>query len=206
MVDTSGDNRRPSDRGSAHSRRKALQQAAAAALLSLPGVASAGDFAKGGAIDPNSPPTAETNQIKMTDLSYTEVGQCPKTVPIPQKGGPWSCIEITATATNVGRRKDPAAANVFGTMFDADLYSPLAVSLDPTQKFGIQVLPGPFPQNKPREVKFTLAVQGRSKRPFKFALWKANYIDAGQLQLTKGLTDCEQDEEACTEDELIERR
>jgi hypothetical protein len=183
------------------SRRKALLETGAAALLSLPGVASAAESGRGGAIREDADESAKTNQISMTGLSYREIGACPKNLPVPPRAGPWECIEITATATNVGRRKNPKAANVFGTMFDAEGNSPLSVSLDPTQKFGIQILDGPFPQNQPREVKFPLVVQARAPRPFRFAAWKADYQDAGTARISKPFSDCEIDSELCAEGE-----
>ena len=43
-------------------------------------------------------------QILLNDLSYTELKSCPPNFYIPQKGGPWDCIEISATAVNQGKR------------------------------------------------------------------------------------------------------
>ena len=39
-------------------------------------------------------------EILVTDLSYKELDACPKGFFIPAKGGPWSCLEITATVQN----------------------------------------------------------------------------------------------------------
>merc|ERR1719183_776577 len=37
-------------------------------------------------------------EILVTDLSYTELSACPPGFFIPEKGGPWTCLEISATA------------------------------------------------------------------------------------------------------------
>merc|ERR1711865_805367 len=71
-------------------------------------------------------------EILMTDLSYKELSACPPNFFVPEKEGPWDCIEITATALNQGRKKKVEAAEVFGQMLTD------------------------FPKGKKKEVKFTV--------------------------------------------------
>lgn len=39
-------------------------------------------------------------EVLITDQTYKELDACPKGFFVPTKGGPWTCLEITVTATN----------------------------------------------------------------------------------------------------------
>merc|ERR1712129_674911 len=49
-----------------------------------------------------------------------ELDKCPPNFFVPEKEGPWTCLEITATALNQGRKKKVEAAEVFGQMYAED--------------------------------------------------------------------------------------
>lgn len=113
-----------SDSSSFATRRSALKQAAAVgATAALPlfalnpapvsaadqlgsakSVAEGNELAQGfsGAIRSDIGPSLQGSgiEILVTDLSYTELDEFPKSFFVPAKGGPWKCIEITASAFN----------------------------------------------------------------------------------------------------------
>jgi len=140
-------------------------------------------------------------EILVSDLSYKELKACPPKFFLPAKGGPWDCIEITATALNQGKRKKATAAEVFGQVYDAENFACLAVSLDPTQKAPLAVLDEPFKQGEKKQVTFTLAVQARSPRPFRLAGFKASYRSANMEKVFKPFDDCEIDSSKCADGE-----
>ena len=97
------------------SRRAAIQGAAAltlplvasAPLLTSPGIASAVDsdaaeigFNGGLRSDIGPSIMGSGVEVLITDQSYTELSACPKGFFVPAKGGPWTCLEISVTATN----------------------------------------------------------------------------------------------------------
>jgi hypothetical protein len=196
-------------------RRAALQGATAAIILpaglSFPQAATArGAVEDGkeaglggvGALRSDLPEslTGSGVEILISDLSYKELDACPKGFFIPPKGGPWSCIEISATAYNQGKR-EVKAADVFGQIYDSEGYSPAATSLDPSQKAPLTSLEYTFPKGVKVPVKWVAAVQARSPRPFRFAAMKANYRSANMAKTFKTFDACEIDSSACDEDE-----
>ena len=188
-------------------RRATLQGAASAAWLTLlPGIATASDdragFGQGGALrsDIGESDRGSGVEVLITDLSYTELAACPPKFFIPPKGGPWSCIQVTASAFNQGKR-DATVAEVFGQVYDAENYACLATSLDPSQKAPIAVLEGQIPKGEKTPVTFVLAVQARSPRPFRFAGMKASLRNAAMEKIFKPFDPCEIDSSACAEDE-----
>ena len=151
-------------------RRATVQGAASAAWLTLlPGIATGYDdragFGQSGALraDIGESVLGSGVEVLITDLSYTELAACPPKFFIPPKGGPWSCIQVTASAFNQGKR-DATVAEVFGQVYDAENYACLATSLDPSQKAPIAVLDGQLPKGQNTPVAFVLAVQARSPR------------------------------------------
>ena len=140
-------------------------------------------------------------EILITDLSYTELKECPKKFFLPEKGGPWDCLQVTATAVNQGKRSNPSAAEVFGQIFDAEGFSCLATALDPTQKTPTAVLNEPFPKGKSKQVSFIVAVQARSPRPFRFGGFKASYRSAAMERTFEAFDPCEIDSSQCEEGE-----
>lgn len=136
-------------------------------------------------------------EILVTDLSYKELDACPSNFFIPPKGGPWTCLEISATALNQGRQKKASAAEVFGQLYDAEGFACLATALDPTQKSPIASLNEPFPQGQPKRVTFLAAVQSRSPRPFRFAGFKAAYRNARMEKVFERFDPCEIDSSQC---------
>mgnify|MGYP001232686630 CR=1 FL=1 len=196
-------------------RRAALQNAAAAAVLlplaSYPSAALAravieDDVVAGlgqtGALRSDVPVslTGSGVEITITDISYTELDACPKKFFLPPKGGPWACIEISATAYNQGKR-EVKAADVFGQVYDAEGYSPAATSLDPSQKAPLTTLEATFPKGVKVPVKWVAAVQARSPRPFRFAGLKANYRSAAMAATFSVFDPCEVDSSACEDDQ-----
>ena len=195
------------------SRRAALQGIASATLLgstTIPGAAMAkkggedvlAGFGQTGALRSDVPEslTGSGVEITITDITYKELEACPKKFFLPPKGGPWNCIEITAKAYNQGKR-EVGAADVFGQLYDAEGFSPAAVSLDPSQKAPLTTLRTTFPKGKPVEVTWVQAVQARSPRPFRFAGMKAEYRNAAMAKTYKSFDPCEIDSSACEEDE-----
>ena len=194
--------------GASATRRSALQAAASAALLPLlPSVAQAAvyddrigsGFGGTGALRSDIGPSVlgDGVEILVTDLSYTELSACPPGFFIPTKGGPWTCLEISATALNQGRQKKASAAEVFGQLYDAEGFACLATSLDPTQKSPVVSLTEPFVKGEAKRIKFVAAVQSRSPRPFRFAGFKAGYRNAGIERTFKTFDPCEIDSSAC---------
>ena len=157
---------------------------------------------QGGALSANAPVSLRGSgvEVLITDPSYKELDACPKGMFIPPKGGPWQCIEVSATALNQGKR-EVNAADVFGALFDAEGYSPAATSLDPSQKTPFATLETRLPKGQPVAVKWVSAVQARSPRPFRFAGMKAEYRNAAMAKTYKSFDPCEIDSSACEEDE-----
>uniref|UniRef100_A0A7S0L6H1 Uncharacterized protein n=1 Tax=Coccolithus braarudii TaxID=221442 RepID=A0A7S0L6H1_9EUKA len=198
-----------SDRGLT-TRRIALQTAASAVLAPLvaqPGAANAdvyddrvgSGFGGTGALRSDIGPsvTGDGVEILVTDLSYRELEACPSNFLIPPKGGPWQCLEISATALNQGRQKKASAAEVFGQMYDAEGFACLATALDPTQKSPIASLTEPFLKGEAKKITFTAAVQARSPRPFRFAGFKAAYRSARMEKTFARFDPCEIDSSQC---------
>jgi len=200
--------------GDGASRRAVLQSTSAAALLPLlrPPAALAAMYDERTATNDERPVVGSLGalrsdigpsirgdgvEILVTDMSYKELSACPPGFFIPEKGGPWSCIEITATALNQGRQKKPKAAEVFGQLFDAEGFSALATALDPTQKSPMVSLSEPFPKGEAKQISFTVAVQARSPRPFRFAGFKAGYRNAGIEKTFAKFDPCEIDSSKC---------
>ena len=81
---------------------------AAAQLGAATSVEEGNELATGfsGALRTNIGPSVlgDGVEILVTDLSYKELGSCPSDFFVPAKGGPWTCLEITATALNQVQR------------------------------------------------------------------------------------------------------
>lgn len=180
--------------------RRAVLKAAIATTAATTSTAAQADLGESGRLRENIGQSAKGDgvQILLNDLSYTELNSCPPNFYIPQKGGPWDCIEISATAVNQGKR-DVSAAAVFGQVRDAEGYSCLSTALDATQKTGIASL-GAVPQGSSR-VSFVVAIQGRSPRPLSLAGFKASYRNAAIESTFKPFDPCEIDSSACEDDE-----
>uniref|UniRef100_A0A7S0JBQ1 Uncharacterized protein n=1 Tax=Calcidiscus leptoporus TaxID=127549 RepID=A0A7S0JBQ1_9EUKA len=191
-------------------RRGVLQAAASvviAPIISRPGAADAAvyddrigsGFGGTGALRSDIGPSVlgEGVEILVTDLSYQELNACPSNFFIPPKGGPWTCLEISATALNQGRQKKASAAEVFGQLYDAEGFACLATALDPTQKSPIASISEPFPQGQPKKITFLAAVQSRSPRPFRFAGFKADYRNARMEKVYERFDPCEIDSSQC---------
>jgi len=143
-------------------------------------------------------------EILVSDLSYTELSECPKGFFLPTKSGPWTCIEISATALNQGRRKKPEAADIFGLLFDAEGFACLSTALDPTTKGSpVATLEMPFPKGQKVPIKFTAAVQSRSPRPLRFAAFKGDYRNAAVSRTFKAFDPCEIDSSQC--DDMLDQ-
>jgi len=195
-------------------RRAALQGAASAVVLpAIPFAANAksavdmspevnAGFGQTGRLRADEPVslTGSGVEITITDLSYTELRQCPKNFFIPAKEGPWSCIEISGTAFNQGKR-DVKAADVFGQLLDAEGFSAASTALDPTQKTPFATVEATFTKGVKVPVKWVTAVQVRSPRPFTFAGIKANYRNAAMANTFKAFDPCEIDSSACEDGE-----
>jgi len=200
----------------APTRRTALKQAAALLpLLAAPesmnaatqlgaasSVSEGNELATGfsGAIRSDIGPSVlgDGVEILVTDLSYKELDACPSGFFVPAKGGPWTCLEITATALNQGRRKKPEAADIFGLLFDAEGFACLSTALDPTTKGSpIVTLTQGFPQGKKTPITFTAVVQARSPRPFRFAAFKGVYRAAATSKTFQQFDPCEIDSSQC---------
>lgn len=200
----------------ATSRRAAVQAATSAAVLPLVtnvGSASAvsrqsldddvkAGFGQTGALRVDEPVslTGKSVEIVVKDLSYVELKECPKNFFIPPKEGPWTCIEVTATAMNQGKR-EVKAADVFGQLLDAEGFSASSTALDPSQKTPFATLEYTFPKGVEVPVKWTCAVQARSPRPFRFAGIKGAYRNAAMASTFKAFDDCEIDSSLCADDE-----
>lgn len=130
-----------------------------------------------------------------------ELQECPKGFFIPPKGGPWDCIEVTATAFNQGKRKLPKAADIFGQIYDKEGFACAATSLDPSIKAPITTLEQEFPQETPVNIKFVVAIQGRSPRPFRFGGFKGSYRNAAMAKTFKTFDPCEIDSSQCEDEE-----
>ena len=199
----------PRAAAAAPTRRAAIQTAASAALLGFVGQPpqsaladvydERGGFGGTGALRSDIGPSVKGDgvEILVTDLSYKELSACPPGFFIPEKGGPWSCLEISATALNQGRQKKAGAAQVFGQLYDAEGFSSLATALDPTQKSAVASIEGPFVQGKPKQITFVAAVQARSPRPFRFAGFKAGYRNARIEKVFQTFDPCEIDSSKC---------
>ena len=198
-------------------RRAVLQIAASSALLPLlPGAATASSggvsvvsddrigsgFGGTGALRSDLGEAVKGSGVELafSELSYTELKACPPKFFLPNKGGPWDCIEVSATVLNQGKRT-PTAADVFGQIYDAENYACIATSLDPSQKAPIATLIEPFPKGKSKQVNFVVAVQARSPRPFRFAGFKGSYRSAAMERVFQTFDDCEIDSSKCAEDE-----
>ena len=89
-------------------RRAALETGAAMLpLLALPARtgAVAGDQAEigfSGSLRGDIGPSilGDGVEVLITEQSYKELSACPPNFFVPAKGGPWTCLEITVTATN----------------------------------------------------------------------------------------------------------
>ena len=187
-------------------RRAVLNSAAAAALFpALPAIAANDDVIAGlgmtGALRSDVPTslTGSGVEVLIQDLSYTELEACPKKFFVPAKGGPWTCVEISATAYNQGKR-DVMAADVFGQIYDAEGFSCASTGLDPSIKAPITQLEVSLPKATKVPVKWVTAIQARSPRPFKFAGMKANYRSAAMTKTFQPFDPCEIDSSQCDED------
>ena len=206
----------PRSGSSPTSRRAALQTAAALTLPSLatvmaPGTAVAAPykgydersgFSGSGALRSDVPVslTGSSVEILIEDMTYKELSACPTNYFIPPKGGPWSCIEVSATATNQGKRK-VNAAEVFGIISDAEGFACASTALDASQKTPLASLQQEFPKGKSVPVKWVTAVQSRSPKPFTFRGMKADYRSANMEKTFQPFDACEIDSSACAEDE-----
>ena len=181
----------------AHSAAAATAAASAAAIL--PPAAHA-DLGESGRLRQDIGQSAKGDgvQILLEQLSYIELKACPPNFYLPQKGGPWDCIEISGLAVNQGKR-DVSAAAVFGQVRDAEGYPCLSTALDDTMKTGIASL-GAIPQGSTK-VSFVVAIQGRSPRPLSLAGFKASYRNAAIESTFKPFDLCEIDSSACADDE-----
>ena len=187
-------------------RRKALQLAPA--VLFLPSAAKAdvyderSGFGGTGGLrsDIGESIKGDGVEILLSDLSYKELPACPKKFFLPEKGGPWICLEVSATAFNQGKRT-PTAAEVFGQIFDAEGFSSLATALDPTQKTPTAIINEPFPKGKSKPITFTVAVRGEAKRPFRFGGFKASYRNAAMERVFEAFDECEIDSSKCEDGE-----
>ena len=198
-----------SDTGRVATRRAMLQGATAAAMLPLlstsPEAAVADQFEERpgfggtGALRSDMGPSVlgDGVEILITDMSYKELDKCPPNFFIPEKEGPWDCLEITATALNQGKRKKVKAADVFGQMYDREGFSVLSTALDPTQKTPMTALLTDFPQGVKKQVSWTVVVQARSPRPFRFAGFKGAYRNAAVAKTFQKFDPCEVDSSKC---------
>jgi len=201
-----------SDTGRVATRRAMLQGATAAAMLPLlstsPEAAVADatfdqtdrpGFGGTGALRSDMGPSVlgDGVEILITDMSYRELDKCPPNFFIPEKEGPWDCLEITATALNQGKRKKVKAADVFGQMYDKEGFSVLSTALDPTQKTPMTALLTDFPQGVKKQVSWTVVVQARSPRPFRFAGFKGAYRNAAVAKTFQTFDPCEIDSSKC---------
>lgn len=134
--------------------------------------------------------TKKSVEVLITDVSYKEMGECPKNFFRP-KVGKWECIEVSATALNQGRRNPARAADVYGNLYDAEGGSPAAVSLDGGQKAPLASLVEDFPRDKKKKVTWVMAVEKNAARPFTFAGLKGSYQSAGAGSIFKPFNECE---------------
>ncbi|KAL1521398.1 hypothetical protein AB1Y20_021063 [Prymnesium parvum] len=183
-----------------HSRRAALGAAGGALLPFAAARTAQAELATSGALreDIGESVIGDGVQILLTDLTYKELNACPPNFSLPTKGGPWDCIEISATATNQGKRSVTAAA-VFGIVRDAEGYPCLSTALDPTIKSGIASV-GEVPKGS-SPVSFVVAVQGRSPRPLRLTGFKASYRNAKIERTFEAFDPCEVDSSMCAEGE-----
>jgi len=198
----------PPPRANAATRRVVLETAASATVLPLlvsPGSAAArlgDDSAIGfnGALRNDIGPTiyGDGVEVLITDQSYRELSACPKEFFVPTKEGPWTCLEISVTATNNGRRKQTTAIDVFGLLFDTEGFSCLSTSLSADVKGSpVASVEVNIPKGESRQLKFYAAVQSRSPRPFRFGGWKGSYRNAGIAKVFQTFDPCEIDSSAC---------
>ena len=205
---------RPSSTPTA-SRRAALRAATSAATLPLlANVDAAGavtrsfdddvkaGFGQTGALRADEPEslTGKSVDIVIKDLSYVELKSCPKNFFIPPKEGPWTCIEVSATAVNQGKR-EVKAADVFGQLLDAEGFSASSTALDPSQKTPFATLEYTFPKGKEVAVTWVCTVQARSPRPFRFAGIKGAYRNLAMASTFRAFDDCEIDSSLCDDGE-----
>merc|ERR1711966_75374 len=105
-------------------------------------------------------------EVLITNQSYKELTACPPDFFVPAKGGPWTCLEISVTATNNGRRKQTTAVDVFGFLFDNEGFACLSTALDATTKGSpVASIEVNIPKGEKKTLKFYAAVQSRSPRP-----------------------------------------
>lgn len=189
-------------------RRTALENAASAALLPLfasPLAASAvigdsNEIGYNGALRADIPPSivGDGVEIIVTDQTYKELSTCPPNFFVPAKGGPWTCLEISVTATNNGRRKQTTAVDIFGFMFDNEGFACLSTALDPTVKGSpVATLEVNIPKGEKRTLTFNAAVQSRSPRPLRFGGWKGSYRAGGVAKTFQAFDPCEVDSTQC---------
>jgi hypothetical protein len=137
-------------------------------------------------------------EIIITDQSYKELSACPKEFFVPTKEGPWTCLEISVTATNNGRRKQTSAVDVFGLLFDNEGFPCLSTALSADVKGSpVASVEVNIPKGEKRQLKFYAAVQSRSPRPFRFGGWKGAYRSAGIAKTFKTFDECEVDSSKC---------
>jgi len=131
-------------------------------------------------------------QITLTDLSYREV-PCPPGFYLPEKGS-WDCLEVSATASNNGKRA-VSAAGVFGFIRDADGYPCLSTALDEKMRTSIASL-GSVPKGRSK-VSFTVAVSRDAPRPLTLQNFKASYSNKAIERQFEPFDRCELDPIAC---------
>jgi len=141
-------------------------------------------------------------EILITDQTYKELATCPPNFFVPTKQGPWTCLEITVTATNNGRRKKTTAVDIFGLLFDNEGFACLSTALSADVKGSpVASVEIDIPKGEKRTLTFNAAVQSRSPRPFRFGGWKGAYRSAGVSKTFQAFDPCEVDSEKC-EDSL----
>jgi len=194
------------------SRRVLLETAAGTALLpllALPNPANAvrdidSEIGFDGKLRSNIPASIKGDgvEIIVTDQTYKELTACPPNFFVPERGGPWSCLEITVTAANNGRRKKTTGIDIFGLLFDAEGFAcgSWALSSD-TKGSPATSLEINIPKGESRQVTFNAAVQARSPRPFRFGGWKGAYRAGGITKTFQAFDDCEVDSSKCEEGE-----
>ena len=101
-----------------------------------------------------------------------------------------------------GRRKTTSAVEIFGFLFDAEGFAAASTALDSTTKGSpLTSIPVNIPKGESKKLTFTVAVQARSPRPFRFAGFKGSYRNAGIEKTFNTFDPCEIDSSKCADGE-----
>ena len=97
-----------------------------------------------------------------------------------------------------GRRKQTAAVDIFGLLFDNEGFACLSTALSADVKGSpAATIEVNIPKGEKRVLKFNGAVQSRSPRPFRFGGWKGSYRSGGVSKTFQTFDDCEVDSSKC---------